>query len=66
METEKEQLEMVKSLFIKMGASKEQAQVMGSQLLKRAEQISREHEITTIKAVEKLLNQIVQARQNAD
>ena len=62
METEEECLEIIKSLFAKMGASEAQAQVMASQLLKRAGQISRESGITIIEAVEKLLKQIVQAR----
>ena len=62
METEEECLEIIKSLFSKMGASEAQAQVMASQLLKRAGQISQESGITMTEAVEKLLKQIVQAR----
>lgn len=64
MEIEKVHIEAVKSLFSKMGASKEQANIMVSQLLKRAEQISREREITKFEAVEALLKQIIQAREN--
>ena len=64
MEIEKMHIEAVKSLFSKMGASKEQANIMVSQLLKRAEQISREREITKFEAVEALLKQIIQAREN--
>lgn len=64
MKSNEEHLELIESLFQKMGAPKEQIKTMASQLLKRAQQIAEEQEISLVKAVEGLLNQIVEARKN--
>ena len=48
-----------------MGAPEEQAEVMASQLLKRAGQIASERDISIIEAVEILLKQVVEAQQGS-
>ena len=63
MEAEPDQLTLIKSLFLKMGAPEEQAEIMASQLLKRAGQIALDREILIIEAVEILLKQVVEAQQ---
>ena len=63
METEQEQLSLIKSLFLKMGASEDQAQMMASQLLKRAGQIASDRDISIVEAVGILLKQVVEAQQ---
>ena len=63
METEQEQLSLIKSLFLKMGASEDQAQMMASQLLKRADQIASDRDISIVEAVGILLKQVVEAQQ---
>ena len=65
MENEPDQLNLIKSLFLKMGASEDQAQTMASQLLKRAGQIAAERDISNVEAVEILLKQVVEARQGS-
>ena len=65
MESEHEQLSLIKSLFIKMGASKKQAVVMASQLLKRAGQIAAERKISKIESIEALLKQVIEAQQES-
>lgn len=55
-------LEGVTQLFVNLGAEKAQAKVMASQLLKRAQQIAAEREISEVEATETLLKQVVQAR----
>jgi hypothetical protein len=65
MESEHEQLSLIKSLFIKMGASEKQAVVMASQLLKRAEQIAAERKISKIESIEALLKQVIEAQQES-
>jgi len=65
MESEHEQLSLIKSLFIKMGASEKQAVVMASQLLKRAGQIAAERKISKIKSIEALLKQVIEAQQES-
>ena len=64
MEDNEEHLELIESLFLKMGAPEKQARTMASQLLKRARQIATERKITLVQAVEILLKQIVEARKN--
>ncbi|MGK0177075.1 MAG: LDH2 family malate/lactate/ureidoglycolate dehydrogenase [Lentimonas sp.] len=64
MKDSEEHLELIKSLFLNMGASEKQAQTMASQLLKRARQISNEGGITLTESVEKLLKQVVEARKS--
>jgi predicted kinase len=50
-------------LFINLGANEKQAEVMASQLIKRARQISEDREISVLEATENLLKQVIQARQ---
>lgn len=64
MKDDKEHLELIESLFLKMGASGEQARTMASQLLKRAQQIAEEQGIGLVEAVEILLNKVIEARKN--
>ncbi len=63
MKDNEEQQKLIESLFLKMGAPEKKARTMASQLLKRAWQISNEQEITLNEAVEKLLKQILEARE---
>ncbi|CAA6680203.1 MULTISPECIES: hypothetical protein [unclassified Lentimonas] len=63
METEQDQLNLIKSLFLKMGASEEQAKMMASQLFKRAGQIASDRGVSIVEAVEILLKQVVEAQQ---
>ena len=65
MESEHEQLSLIKSLFIKMGASEKQAVVMASQLLKRAGQIAAERKISKIESIEALWKQVIEAQQES-
>jgi hypothetical protein len=60
-----QELNEVIALFVKMGAPQKQAEVMASQLLKRASQIAAERDISIIEAAEILLKQVVQAQQGA-
>jgi hypothetical protein len=63
METEQQQLKLIRSLFLKMGASEAQAQTMASQLFKRAQQIASDRAISNVEAVGILLKQVVEAQQ---
>jgi hypothetical protein len=63
MTAEAEQLILIKSLFLQMGAPEKQAENMACQLLKRAEQIASDRDITIVEAVEILLNKMVEAQQ---
>ena len=65
MAAEPDQLILIKSLFLQMGAPEEQAEVMASQLLKRAGQIALDRDILIIEAVEILLKQVVEAQQES-
>ena len=65
MEAEPDQLTLIKSLFLQMGAPEGQAEVMASQLLKRAGQIASDRDISIIEAVEILLKQVVEAQQGS-
>jgi hypothetical protein len=65
METEQDQLNIIKSLFLKMGASEKQAQTMASQLLKRAGQIALDRNISIVEAVGILLKQVIEAQQGS-
>lgn len=49
----------IKEMFIKMGASPEQALIMSSQLIKRANQISKEKNISHEEAIKNLLCKII-------
>ena len=57
-----EELAAVTQLFVKMGAEFDQAGVMAVQLLKRAEQLAKERQISKVEAADSLLRQVVQAR----
>jgi len=65
MAAEPDQLILIKALFLQMGAPEEQAEVMASQLLKRAGQIALDRDILIIEAVEILLKQVVEAQQGS-
>jgi hypothetical protein len=62
-ESDDRQLEQVVELFLRMGAEREQAQVMARQLLKRSRQIAAERGISEVEALESLLKQVIEARQ---
>lgn len=53
----------VTELFCSLGASDENAEVMARQILKRAEQLSQERNISKTEATETLLRKVVEARQ---
>ena len=53
----------ISCLFVNLGAPKKQAAVMASQLIKRAEQIAQERDISMLEATESLLKQVLEARQ---
>lgn len=59
------EIKEVAQLFIQLGATSEQATVMASQLLKRAEQLAHERGISKIAALEDLLKHVVEARRGA-
>ena len=50
-------------IFVNLGAPEKQAVVMASQLIKRAEQIAQERDISKVQAIESLLKQLLEARQ---
>jgi hypothetical protein len=50
-------------IFVNLGAHEKQAGVMASQLIKRAEQIAQERDISRVEATESLLKQMLEARQ---
>jgi N-acetylglutamate synthase-like GNAT family acetyltransferase len=52
-------------IFVNLGAPKKQAEVMASQLIKRAEQIAQERDISKVEATERLLKQVLEARQGS-
>jgi hypothetical protein len=58
------QVEQVSALFIRMGAEREASQVMARQLLKRSKQIAAERGVSELEALEKLLKQVVEARES--
>jgi|TARA_B100001564_G_C20251760_1_gene495208 hypothetical protein len=55
----------IASIFVNLGAPEKQAEVMASQLIKRAEQIALEREISKVEATESLLKQVLEARQGS-
>ncbi|NBB79879.1 MAG: hypothetical protein GVY36_10605 [Verrucomicrobia bacterium] len=61
----KDDIEKVAKLFIGMGAARGQANGMAAQLLKRAEQIAQERDISKVAALESLLKQVIEARRGA-
>ena len=52
-------------IFVNLGAPEKQAEVMASQLLKRAQQIAQELYISKIEATQSLLKQVIKARQGS-
>lgn len=64
-ESDKDEIEKVAELFINMGAAHGQANVMAGQLLKRAEQVAEERDISKVAALESLLKQVIEARRGA-
>ena len=50
-------------IFVNLGAPEKQAAVMASQLIKRAEQIAQERDISKVEATESLIKQVLEARQ---
>jgi hypothetical protein len=50
-------------IFVNLGAPEKQAGVMALQLIKRAEQIAQERDISKVEATESLLKQVLEARQ---
>jgi hypothetical protein len=55
----------IASIFVNLGAPEKQAEVMASQLMKRAEQIALERNISKVEATESLLKQVLEARQGS-
>ena len=55
----------IAGIFVNLGAPEKQAEVMASQLIKRAEQIAQERGISKVVATERLLKQVVEARQGS-
>lgn len=60
---EEKTLSQVAALFEKMGAPRAQARGMAGQLIKRAEQLGKEREISKVEALQNLLKQVIEARQ---
>ena len=52
-------------IFVNLGAPEKQAEVMASQLIKRAKQIAQERDISKVEATERLLKQVLEARQGS-
>ena len=59
----RKEVEAMACIFVNLGAPKKQAAVMASQLIKRAEQIAQERDISKVEATESLLKQVLEARQ---
>ena len=52
-------------IFVNLGAPEKQAEVMASQLIKRAKQSAQERDISKVEATERLLKQVLEARQGS-
>lgn len=61
----RDEVAQVARIFVNLGAEVKQAEVMAAQLLKRAQQIAAERNISKVEATETLLKQVVEARQGA-
>lgn len=61
----KDYAQKIASIFVNLGATEDQAEVMSAQLLKRAVQISEERGISKVEATEYLLKQVIEARQGS-
>ena len=59
------ELAEIACILVNLGAPEKQAEVMASQLLKRADQIARQRDISKIEATESLLKQVLEARQGS-
>ncbi|MEM7792314.1 MAG: hypothetical protein AAF546_12995 [Verrucomicrobiota bacterium] len=57
-----EDLSKICLLFKRLGASETQAETMANQLLKRADQIAKQKNISKVQAVEMLLKKVIEAR----
>lgn len=62
-ETDMHDTKKVAELFIRMGASRERSNIMAAQLLKRAEQLAEERNISKVAALENLLKLVFEAQQ---
>ena len=58
-----EEIEKVAMIFSQLGADESAAPVMAAQLLKRARQLAEEKGLARTEALQKLLDQVVEARQ---
>jgi len=56
-------VDQVATIFERLGAEPQQAKTMAKQLLKRAEQLSAEQDVTPVEALQELLQKAVQGRQ---
>lgn len=64
-DSSKNEVAKIASIFVNLGAPEKQAEVMASQLIKRAEQIAQERDISKVEATESLLKQVLEARQGS-
>ena len=62
-DSSKNEAEEIACIFVTLGAPEKQAEVMASQLIKRAAQIAQERDISKVEATERLLRQVLEARQ---
>tara|TARA_B100001248_G_scaffold261668_1_gene253584 strand:- start:312 stop:542 length:231 start_codon:yes stop_codon:yes gene_type:complete len=62
-DSSKNEAEEIACIFVNLGAPEKQAEVMASQLIKRAAQIAQERDISKVEATERLLRQVLEARQ---
>ena len=53
----------ISCIFVNLGAPKKQAAEMASQLIKRAEQIAQERDISKVEATDNLIRKVLEARQ---
>ena len=63
MQASDKDLTQVTALFEQLGAHTEQASVLAKQLLKRAEQLAAERNISLVESTASLLRQVIRARQ---
>ena len=62
-EINQDEVAQIARIFINLGATEKQAPILAAQLLKRADQIAEERNISKIDATQTLLKQVVEARQ---
>ena len=63
MQASDKDLTQVTALFVQLGAQTEQASLLAKQLLKRAEQLAAERNISLVESTDSLLRQVIRARQ---